>query len=196
MFCRSCGKEVADAAVACTSCGQRPLLGTRYCSSCGAEIPPNAEVCVKCGVRVVRASEKDLTTAVLLSMFLGSFGVDRFYLGYTGLGILKLLTLGACGIWAIVDLILIILQKLPDAQGHSLRVVPTANPGTKDWATTLLLSIYLGLLGVDRFYLGYTGLGILKLVTLGACGIWSLVDAILIALNKLPDAQGFSLRQS
>lgn len=172
------------------------MLGARYCSNCGAETLPSTEVCVKCGVRVARASDKDLATTVLLSFFLGVFGVDRFYLGYTGLGILKLLTLGGCGVWAIVDLVLIILKKLPDAQGNSLRVAqPTQPPGDKDWSTAMLLSVFLGILGVDRFYLGYTGLGILKLVTLGGCGIWKLVDIILVALNKVPDAQGRALRQ-
>lgn len=195
MFCRNCARQLADNAEFCVDCGQRPQQGTRFCSSCGAETGAGALVCAKCGAPQVRESEKDLATTVLISLFLGGLGVDRFYLGYTALGVVKLITLGGCGIWALVDLILIILRKLPDAQGRPLRVQPPQNPGTKDWSTTLLLSIFLGFLGVDRFYLGYTGLGVLKLLTLGACGIWSLVDVILITLNKLPDAQGAALQQ-
>ena len=46
---------------------------------------------------------KDPTTTLLISLFLGSFGVDRFMLGDTGMGVLKLLTCGCCGILTIVD---------------------------------------------------------------------------------------------
>ena len=67
--------------------------------------------------------------------------------------------------------------------------------GQKDWLVALILSILVGTLGVDRFYLGYVGLGVLKLLTLGGFGIWTLVDIILIATNKLPDAQGNPLRK-
>ena len=66
-------------------------------------------------------SDKEWLTTVLISWLLGIFGVDRFYLGYTGLGVAKLLTLGGCSIWAIIDLILIVLRKVPDAQGRPLR---------------------------------------------------------------------------
>lgn len=66
-------------------------------------------------------SDKEWLTTVLISWFLGSFGVDRFFLGYTGLGVAKLLTLGGCGIWSLIDLILILLRKVPDAQGRPLR---------------------------------------------------------------------------
>jgi len=46
---------------------------------------------------------KDPTTYLLVSIFLGSFGIDRFMLGQTGMGILKLLTAGCCGVLTIVD---------------------------------------------------------------------------------------------
>jgi hypothetical protein len=68
----------------------------------------------------VDASARDFTTAIILSILVGTFGVDRFYLGYTGLGIAKLLTLGACGVWTLVDIILIATNKLPDAEGRPL----------------------------------------------------------------------------
>ena len=46
---------------------------------------------------------KDPTISLILSIFLGSFGIDRFLIGDIGLGIGKLLTAGGCGVWAIVD---------------------------------------------------------------------------------------------
>ena len=66
----------------------------------------------------------------------------------------------------------------------------------KDWLTALLLSFFAGSFGVDRFYLGYVGLGVIKLITLGACGIWTIIDFILIALNNVPDSNGLPLKRT
>jgi TM2 domain-containing membrane protein YozV len=50
-----------------------------------------------------------------------------------------------------------------------------------NWTLVLIMSIVFGQLGVDRFIMGHIGLGILKLITLGGCGIWWLIDLIMIA---------------
>ena len=63
----------------------------------------------------------------------------------------------------------------------------------KDWTTLLILSLLLGSLGIDRFYAGRIGLGVLKLITFGACGIWSLVDLILVATGKFVDENGLPI---
>jgi TM2 domain-containing membrane protein YozV len=61
---------------------------------------------------------KNKVVAILLSFFLGGFGVDRFYLGYTGLGILKLVTFGGLGIWALIDFVLIVIGILKPRDGE------------------------------------------------------------------------------
>lgn len=65
---------------------------------------------------------------------------------------------------------------------------------TKEWLVTILLSAFLGHFGVDRFYLGYTGLGVAKLLTCGGLGVWYVIDIILIALRRVPDSGGRPLR--
>ncbi|MED5231547.1 MAG: TM2 domain-containing protein [Candidatus Thermoplasmatota archaeon] len=59
-----------------------------------------------------------------------------------------------------------------------------------DWTTLLILSVLLGGLGVDRFYSGHVGLGVLKLITAGGCGVWALIDMIMIATGKFRDGDG------
>lgn len=54
-------------------------------------------------------------------------------------------------------------------------------PRNVNWVLALLMSLFFGTLGVDRFIMGHVGLGILKLITGGGFGIWWLVDVILIA---------------
>jgi TM2 domain-containing membrane protein YozV len=54
-------------------------------------------------VMIQSVSLKDPQTALIISIFLGGYGIDRFYIGDTGLGVGKLLTCGGLGIWAIID---------------------------------------------------------------------------------------------
>lgn len=69
----------------------------------------------------------------------------------------------------------------------------TAGVGTKSFVVTLLLSFFLGGLGVHRFYVGKIGTGVLMLVTFGGLGVWALIDFIMIAVGKFSDKQGLAL---
>lgn len=65
-------------------------------------------------------------------------------------------------------------QRMLDADESKFQMISTVE--LKDPTTLLLISIFLGGLGIDRFMLGDTGMGILKLLTCGCCGVLTIVD--------------------
>ena len=63
---------------------------------------------------------KSKLIAILLCFFLGSLGIHRFYLGYTIIGVIQMLTFGGFLIWVIVDLIRLIIGSLKDSEDNDL----------------------------------------------------------------------------
>lgn len=68
-----------------------------------------------------RVSEKSFVSTLILCLLLGGLGVHRFYVGKVGTGIFMLLTLGGLGIWALIDLIRIAIQKFEDGDGAVIK---------------------------------------------------------------------------
>ena len=66
----------------------------------------------------------------------------------------------------------------------------------KNWLATLLLCLFLGGIGVHRFYVGKVGTGILQLIPLGGCGIWTLIDLIMIITGSFTDKDGNKITNS
>lgn len=66
----------------------------------------------------------------------------------------------------------------------------------KNWLATLLLCLFLGGIGVHRFYVGKVGTEILQLITLGGCGIWTLIDLIMIITGSFTDKDGNKITNS
>jgi TM2 domain-containing membrane protein YozV len=70
-----------------------------------------------------------------------------------------------------------------------------SNGTPKSWMVALLLCFFLGWAGAHRFYTGKTGTAIAMLLTAGGCGIWTLIDLIMILMDKFTDADGQSLQK-
>ena len=61
---------------------------------------------------------------------------------------------------------------------------------TTDWLNLFLLTFFVGVLGVHRFYVGKIGTGFLMLLTLGGLGVWFLVDLILVVTGQFTNKDG------
>ena len=99
----------------CPKCGHELLSVGDYCSQCGLPIPPDERLYDE-----PDASSRSRLIALLLCIFLGYFGVHRFYVGKIATGVLWLLTGGLFGIGYIVDIVLVAMGSFTDIDGHRL----------------------------------------------------------------------------
>lgn len=105
----------------CPNCGSKQKAGAEFCSECGTNLTTEAKATTVAGDQA-----KSKMAAGLFQIFLGSFGVGRFYLGYTGIAIAQIavtwLTCGFGAIWPLIDGIMILSGSVTtDANGNPLK---------------------------------------------------------------------------
>ena len=83
----------------------------------------------------------------------------------------------------------VITQEEFDLQKEKLLNSSTTT-STTDWLALFLLTFFVGVLGVHRFYVGKIGTGFLMLLTLGGLGVWFLVDLILVVTGQFTNKDG------
>lgn len=93
-------------------------MGLVHCTECGEQVSTTATSCPKCGANQgAPKSDKGYIPTVLLCLFFGALGFHRFYVGKIGTGLLMLITFGGLGIWALIDLIIVIIGSFKDKGG-------------------------------------------------------------------------------
>ena len=132
MYCKNCGTALDPAAAVCVNCGCPRGQGAAFCPNCAAETAPGAVVCTNCGVSLAapaqapaQTGQKSKMTAGLLGIFVGSFGVHNFYLGFTNKAsvqiVLTIVTCGAAGLCGFIEGIMIRTGSInKDANGPPL----------------------------------------------------------------------------
>ena len=103
-----------------------------YCPNCGKPVTGETNFCPECGAPLKianyqnqpasnRTNEDRWLIALILCILVGSLGVHRFYTGNIVTGVLMLITLGGCGVWTIIDLIMIAAHTYRDGNGNTLK---------------------------------------------------------------------------
>ena len=131
MYCRNCGNVVNDQAVICVTCGVPTGRGNNFCPLCGEATDSMSQICMKCGFSLNNyGQQKSKLAAGLFGIFLGAFGVHRFYLGYIGIGLAQLLLTVLSSfilspiiwVWGLIEGILILAGSInKDSKGLTLK---------------------------------------------------------------------------
>ena len=175
MYCRNCGKEVHPQAFACPSCGVPPRLEKKFCQNCGVAAQPNQSLCTKCGVALsgctVLGQQRKET-----QMYCRNCGKEVH---------LQAVACPSCGVPPRLEKKFCLNCGVATQPNQSLCIKcgvalrgGTAS-GDKNKIAAGLLGIFLGALGIHKFYLGYNKEGVIMLlVCLG--GIVTLGVAMLV----------------
>ena len=177
-YCRNCGLIIDATSLRCPYCDAVVNMGTQYCPKCGMTTTPQDSTCAYCGEKFTSAPSLDEQVQPQQPQS-QSYTQPQYEQPSSGLD-------GSAYI-----------NYAPPAQQHNQygntnysRPVGSSQDKGSSFVVTLLLCVFLGYLGIHRFYTKNWIMGILQLCTFGVCFLWWLVDIILIVVDAYRDGDG------
>ena len=184
-YCRNCGLIIDAASLRCPYCDSVANTGTAYCPKCGMTTSPQDTTCAYCGEKFSAAP--DLGEPKAQPQTPPQAQQQQYRQPQSAPTVPPY------------------IPSTPPAQQRTTygntnynttrTTMPTAQQGDRSFLVTLLLCLFAGYLGVHRFYTKNWVAGIIQLLTGGMCGIWWLIDLILIAVGTYRDGDGLPLQK-
>lgn len=142
----------------------------KYCINCGQQIPKEAQICPHCGAHQNPNNGNVVNPQVVQNQNQQQNQYNQQQQQYNQQQQYQ--------------------QAPPPNQGQAQQPKADSNK----WLISLILCWFLGYLGVHRFYLGHIGIGVIQLLTGGGCGIWWIIDLILILTGSMKDSDGNKIK--
>ena len=194
-YCRNCGLTIDASALRCPNCDSLENSASKYCPNCGMITTPQDTSCAYCGAVFQGTPYEAQSQTQQETIQQQPVSQGPSYQQPQGPSYQQPQGQQVPPYISVQTPSVTYNNNTYNNYNSTRTTIPTAQHGDRSFLVTLLLCLFVGYLGVHRFYTKNYIAGIIQLLTGGMCGIWWLIDLILIAVGTYRDGDGLPLQK-